>query len=47
MASGVDRQREDYAVVAGIQIHGPEGLSLTWPGASYVVVQGSRSEIWF
>jgi hypothetical protein len=47
MASGVDRQREDYAVVAGIQIHGPEGLSLTWPGASYVVVQGARSEIWF
>lgn len=47
MAGGVDRQREDYAVVAGIQIHGPDGLSLTWPGASYVVVQGTRSEIWF
>lgn len=47
MAGGVDRQREDYAVVAGIQIHGPDGLSLTWPGASFVVVQGARSEIWF
>lgn len=47
MREAVDRSREDYAVVAGIQIHGPDGLSLTWPGASYVVVQGSRSEIWF
>lgn len=47
MAKGVDRRQEDYAVVAGIQIHGPDDLSLTWPGASYVVVGGTRSEIWF
>ena len=47
MAGGADRAREDYAVIAGIQIHGPDGLDLTWPGASYVVVQGIRSEIWF
>lgn len=47
MSSAVDRQREDYAVVAGIQIHGPGGRDLTWPGASHVVVQGTRSEIWF
>lgn len=47
MSDAVDREREDYAVVAGIQIHGPEGLNLTWPGASFVVVRGNRSEIWF
>ena len=47
LSEAVDRQREDYAVVAGIQIHGPDGLDLTWPGASHVVVEGTRSEIWF
>jgi len=47
MAGGVDHQREDYAVIAGIQVHGPEGLSLAWPGDSFVVVEGVRSEIWF
>ena len=47
MARAVDRRREDHAVVAGIQIHGPDGLNLTWPGASYVVVRAIRSEIWF
>lgn len=47
MTSAVDRDREDYAVVAGIQIHGPDGLNLTWPGDSHVVVAGTRSEIWF
>lgn len=47
MAGAVDHHREDYAVVAGIQVHGPDGLSLTWPGACHVVVQGTRSEIWF
>lgn len=47
MAVAVDPHQEDHAVVAGIQIHGPDGLKLTWPGASYVVVEGTRSEIWF
>ena len=47
MSDTADRHREDYAVVAGIQIHGPDGINLTWPGASHVVVQGTRSEIWF
>jgi hypothetical protein len=39
--------RDDYSVVAGVQIHGPAGARLVWPGASYVVLQGRRSEIWF
>jgi hypothetical protein len=47
MAGAVDHHREDYAVVAGVQIHGPDGLNLAWPGASHVVIQGTRSEIWF
>jgi len=47
MAGGVDHEREDYAVIAGIQVHGSEGLSLAWPGDSFVVVEGVRSEIWF
>ena len=47
LAEAVDRHREDYAVVAGVQIHGPDGLNLAWPGASYLVVECTRSEIWF
>lgn len=47
MSDVFDRHREDYAVIAGVQIHGPEGIQLAWPGASYVVVEGTRSEIWF
>jgi hypothetical protein len=47
MAEEFDRQTEDFAVVAGVQIHGPGGISLLWPGTTYVVVEGRRSEIWF
>ncbi len=47
MSDVFDRRREDYAVIAGVQIHGPDGVTLAWPGTSYVVVQGTRSEIWF
>jgi len=47
MSDVFDRHKEDYAVIAGVQIHGPGDLNLAWPGASYVVVQGTRSEIWF
>jgi hypothetical protein len=47
MADAVDHHREDYAVIAGVQIHGPDGLNLAWPGAAYVVARGIRSEIWF
>lgn len=47
MVETLDRRSEDFAVVAGVQIHGPGGISLLWPGTTYVVVEGRRSEIWF
>ena len=47
MANSLNRRSEDYAVVAGVQIHGPEGSHLIWTGESYVMVDGRRSEIWF
>lgn len=47
MAETFDRRSEDFAVVAGVQIHGPGGISLLWPGTTYIVVEGRRSEIWF
>lgn len=43
----LDPTRDDYVVISGIQIHGPAGADLVWPGASYVVIAGRRSEIWF
>ncbi len=46
VSSAFDRQREDLAVVAGIQIHEPQGGTLIWPGATWMVVGGVRSEIW-
>lgn len=45
-AETLDPATEDYAVVSGIQIHRPTEPNLAWLGASYVVVQGTRSEIW-
>lgn len=45
-AEALDPTTEDYAVVSGIQIHRPTEPNLAWLGASYVVVQGTRSEIW-
>ena len=47
MSSSMSRDREDYAVIAGIEIHGPEGQHWIWTGDSYVVIEGRRSEIWF
>ena len=36
----VDPDRSDYAVLTGIQIHGPEDRSYVWPGQLYAVVDG-------
>jgi len=47
MANSLNRQTEDYAVIAGVEIHGPDGNNLIWTGESYVMVEGRRSEIWF
>lgn len=36
----VDPVRNDYAVLTGIQIHGPQGSNYVWPGALYALVDG-------
>lgn len=46
IGDALDKRRDDYAVVAGVQIHGPGSSGLVWPGASYIVVGGRRAEIW-
>jgi hypothetical protein len=35
----------DYAVLTGIQIHGPDKEQYIWPGEMYAVIRGSRKEI--
>jgi hypothetical protein len=40
----VDPGHCDYAVITGIQIHGPDGNHVS-PGPSYAVVRGERREI--
>ena len=47
MDNSLNRRIEDYAVVAGVLIHGPQGSHQIWTGESYVMVEGRRSEIWF
>jgi hypothetical protein len=38
----VDTETADYAVLSGVQIHGPEGAALFWPKMQYAVIQGTR-----
>ena len=47
MSNSLDRSNEDFALVAGVEIHGPEGENWIWVENSYVVVDSCRSEIWF
>lgn len=35
----------DYAVLTGIQIHGPKRDHYVWPGETYVVIKGQRKEL--
>jgi len=44
-ADAVDPSREDYAVLSGILIHGPDATSLVWPGPCYAVVAGTRTDL--
>lgn len=37
--------RIDYAVLTGINIHGPERLDYIWPGVMYAVVKGKRQDL--
>ena len=41
----VDTSRSDYAVMTGIQIHGPEEKTFVCPSVMYVVVNGKRQEL--
>jgi hypothetical protein len=40
----VDRAHADYAVLTGIQVHGPD-RNYVWPGALYAVVDRGRAEL--
>jgi hypothetical protein len=40
----VDMNRSDYAIITGIQIHGPDG-NYVWPATAYAVVNGTKIEI--
>lgn len=42
----VDMGRSDYAVITGVQIHGPNG-NYIWPSASYAVTEYVRQDITF
>lgn len=37
-------KKSDYAIITGIQIHGPEGNYIS-PGESYVVISGKKQEL--
>lgn len=39
-----DTKKSNYAVISGIQIHGPKG-NFVWPSACYAVIDGSRQDI--
>jgi hypothetical protein len=41
----VNTSVSDYAILSGIQIHGPERAQYIWPGAIYVVKNGIREQI--
>jgi len=41
----VDPSVSDYAILSGIQIHGPDRDQFVWPGELYVVKSGKRSTI--
>jgi len=41
----VDTSVSDYAILSGIQIHGPDREQYVWPGAMYVVVNGRLTEL--
>ncbi|MDP3111643.1 MAG: hypothetical protein Q8M71_06035, partial [Thermodesulfovibrionales bacterium] len=40
----VDTNKSDYAIITGIQIHGPDA-NYIWPAECYAVVNGTKQEI--
>ena len=47
IGQALDPAENDWAVLAGIQIHAPGNEPWFWPGACYSVVEGRRQEIPF
>ncbi len=47
LAATLDTAKADYAVMTGIQIHGPEMRNYIQPGSSYAVVNGARRDVEF
>ncbi len=45
VALSVDISVSDYAILTGIQIHGPDDEQHIWPGARYVVKNGQRQAL--
>lgn len=45
IAATVHPDHADYAVFAGIQVHGPDERNYVWPGVAYAVVKGKRTEL--
>jgi hypothetical protein len=41
----VETAKADYAVLSGVQIHGPDENSYVWPATLYAVVGGERCEL--
>ena len=41
----VDTVRSDYAVLTGIQIHGPNNQNFIWPGVMYALVNQKRLDL--
>lgn len=40
----VDKTKNDYALITGIQVHGPE-KNYVWPADTYVVINGIKQEL--
>jgi hypothetical protein len=41
----VNPDRADYAVLTGIQVHGPKQQNFVWPGRAYSVTRGERLDL--
>jgi len=41
----VEPEKADYAVLTGVQIHGPDESNYVWPATLYAVVGGARHEL--
>jgi hypothetical protein len=45
VAATVDKAKADYAVITGIQIHGPDGENYVQPRVAYAIVDGKRHDL--